>query len=382
MILLAVAWAAPASAQQRDLARDADQNASTSAVDRYLRYIPDIDQGGGFHFTKHLAVVFGDIKDGSGVALGPAVSAKFGNGAFAQIKAVYSVRRFDLVQARYDSAAFWAGRTVLSSRMRWQAAPKLALFPLGPDPALQQVNYGERRTEASAQIVTRVTRTLHVAAGFGVERVATTGGRLDLSEDESATSVPPVPGLGVRPWFGHALLSATLDSRPSGYSRTGTVIDATLHDYRAWHDGAYSCERLDAGAEHLVSFGARSTFDLSARTWLSMTTGARDVPFFLMPTLGGGDYLEAYRLYRFRDRNAVWLKGEYRRAVHDMVDVAGFYEAGQVSRSVQSFTLRDAPQSVGAGVILHARTSARLRIDVAHGREGFGFAILFSADGA
>src|SRR5437899_103388 len=76
MVLLAVAWAAPARAQQRDLAPDADQTASSPAADRYLRYIPDIDQGGGFHLTKHLAVVFGDIKDGSGVALGPAVSAK------------------------------------------------------------------------------------------------------------------------------------------------------------------------------------------------------------------------------------------------------------------------------------------------------------------
>ncbi|HYT75640.1 MAG TPA: hypothetical protein VEL79_12875, partial [Vicinamibacterales bacterium] len=316
MVLLAVAWTATAGAQERNLALGADQTAASPAADRYLRYVPDIDQGGGFHLTKHLAVVFGDIKDGSGVALGPAASVTFANGGFAQIKGVYSVRKFELLQARYDSPAFWARRTVISSRLRWQVAPKLALFPLGPDPALQEVNYGERRTEASAQIVTRVTRTLHVTAGFGVERVATSGGRIDLSEDESATSVPPVPGLAVRPWFGHTLLSATFDSRPSGYSRTGTVIDATLHDYRAWHDDASSCERLEAGAEHFVSFGARSTFDLSARTWLSMTTGARAVPFFLMPTLGGGDYLEAYRLYRFRDRNAVWLKGEYRRAVH------------------------------------------------------------------
>src|SRR6188472_4012833 len=47
------------------------------------------DQGGGLHFTKHWAVAFGGIKQGSAIALGPAFSTKFANGSYVQLKAVY-----------------------------------------------------------------------------------------------------------------------------------------------------------------------------------------------------------------------------------------------------------------------------------------------------
>src|SRR5262245_15334136 len=72
-----------------------------NTVLEWLKQPPD--QGGGLHFSKHFSVVFGGIKQGSGIALGPAVSWKFEDGGFAQIKAEYSVRKFMLLQGRYDT---------------------------------------------------------------------------------------------------------------------------------------------------------------------------------------------------------------------------------------------------------------------------------------
>jgi hypothetical protein len=383
VVLLAIGCAAPLYAQQQpDAAAGTGQDASGGPLDRYLQHLPEVDQGGGLHVTKHLALVFGDIKDGSGAAVGPAISVRFANGAFAQAKGVYSVRHFSLLQALYDSAPFWGGRSVLSSRLRWQNAPRLSLFPLGPDPPLLRLRCGERKTEASAQLVTRFTRALRVGVGVGLEGFATSGGAIDLEEGEPFVPASRVPVPGARPWLAHSFLSATVDTRKSADSRRGTEVDATLHDFRDWRRGAYSFDRVESGVEHLVPIRSRSTFDMVARAWISIAGAGETVPYFLMPTLGGGDYLEAYRLYRFCDRNALWVRGEYRRAVHEMVDVAAFYEAGQVSPSVHAFALRGAPQSAGAGVIFHANTSARLRIDVARGGEGFGFAILLSAGGA
>src|SRR5262245_2595196 len=57
-----------------------------------------VDQAGGIHFTKHFAVVFGGIKQGSSIAVGPAVSWEFKDGGFLQIKGGYSVRQFKLLQ--------------------------------------------------------------------------------------------------------------------------------------------------------------------------------------------------------------------------------------------------------------------------------------------
>jgi hypothetical protein len=355
---------------------------SQHGIERFLKRIPEPDRGGGVHFTKHFAVVFGDIKDGSSVAAGPAVSYQFANGAYAQAKAVYSVRQFRLLQARYDSPQFWSGRASFSTRARWQDAPRLSLFQLGMDSPLLRASVAERKTEWSGQFITRPTRAIRIAAGAGIERFAVSGGRLDLNEDEALTEVPILPGLGVRPWFGHVFVDATFDSRASDFARSGTVVEAALHDVRDWHDGQFSFERVEGGVEQVLRHGRRSTVDLSARTWLSFTGSGRTVPFFLMPTLGGGDYLEAYRLYRFRDRNALWVKGEYRRAVHPNVDVAGFYEAGQVAPSPSALSLKRAAQGVGAGVIVHAKSSARVRLDVARGREGYGMAIMLIAGGS
>jgi hypothetical protein len=105
------------------------------------------------------------------------------------------------------------------------------------------------------------------------------------------------------------------------------------------------------------------------------------VPFFLMPTLGG-DCLMGYELYRFRDRNALLLKGEYRWAVHPMVDVAGVYEAGKVAPAVKGLGLRGAASSVGAGVRVHTATSGLMSLDIARGRDGYNIAIGFTAGGS
>src|SRR6185437_10428949 len=53
-----------------------------------------VDRAGGFHLTSALAVVFGGIKEGSGAAAGPALSHDFADGAFIQVKGVYSIRQF------------------------------------------------------------------------------------------------------------------------------------------------------------------------------------------------------------------------------------------------------------------------------------------------
>src|SRR4029079_11694097 len=82
---------------------------------------------------KHFAVVFGGIKQGSGIALGPAMSTKFANGGFAPVKGEYSLKKFALFQGRYDSPRFWRARAVLINRARWEDALKLPLYRLGMD---------------------------------------------------------------------------------------------------------------------------------------------------------------------------------------------------------------------------------------------------------
>jgi hypothetical protein len=378
---LTLSSAGPAAAQSSDSRAGAQQPADDSKVQQLLqRYEPD--EGGGIHFTKHLAVVFGDIKPGSGVAIGPAISTKFADGGYAQLKAVYSIRDFKLLQAFYETRKF-ANVLQFSARARWQDAPRLNLFPLGPNAPLERGQYGERKTEASTQATLRLVHALRFGAGTGIERYALTGGRIVAPDDESLSAVPTMPGLTERPWYAHSFVLAGIDTRPSpDYARRGTVVEAIAHDYHDWHNGHFSFQRLEGEARQLLPmFGGRGVAEVMGHVWMSQATGTREVPFFLMPTLGGGEYLEGYRLYRYRDRDAMLLRGEYRWAVHDMVDLAVLYEAGKTVATARALGLNDLRRSVGAGIRVHSSTSTLLRFDVAHSHEGYQLAVGVSAGG-
>lgn len=375
-ILIVLAGAAAASAQTTTPGNPAPEE-PMSLTDR----LKEPDQAGGLHLTKHFAIVFGGIKQGSGIALGPAVSTKFSDGGFIQLKGVYSIKHFKLVQLRYDTRKFRDGRGIVISRLRWQDAPELALYQLGPDSPNARVDFGEKKTEGSSRIVFKAMPHVTVSAGFGIERYSTSGGELELEEGSGALpDVPPLPGLGTRPWFAHTFGSIGYDTRLSeDYSRDGQFFEAVLRDYHDVKDNQDSFRRLEATAQQLVpTHGRRGVIDVSFQTWLSFSESPDSVPFFLMPTLGGGERLRAFPSYRFRDRDAMLFKGEYRWAVHRMADVAGVYEAGKVGPEIENLSFRDMAHSVAVGIRVHSEKAALFRADLAHGREGWGFRVGFS----
>jgi hypothetical protein len=343
------------------------------------------DQAGGIHFTEHFGVAFGGIKQGSGVAIGPAFSHTFPDGGFTQLKAVYSLKRFSVLQSRYDTRRFWSDRAIVISRLRFQDAPKLSLYRLGPNSPDARVDYAERKSEGSSLLIWKVRPRIRFAAGFGIERYSTDGGRIDLKEGDRALPViPPLPGLSTHPWYAHTVGSLGFDTRTSpDYSRRGFYAMSALHDYHDFRDGQGSFRRLEGTLQQLVpTFGERGVIDLSAQIWLSQGADGGSVPFFLMPTLGGGDLLRAFNSYRFRDRDALLLKGEYRWAVHKMADVAGVYEVGTVASRPDAFSMDGLEHSIAIGIRVHSDKASLFRADMAHGREGFGFRVGFTTFGS
>ena len=349
-----------------------------------------VDRAGGVHVTKALAIVFGGIKQGSSMAAGPAFSQEFADHSFVQVKGVYSVRNFKLLQARYDARPLFHGRAFVSTRVRWQDAPQLSLYAIGPDSPQARAEYGERKIEWRGFLRTNLTPHLNVTGGTGIERYAIDAGFIDTHEDERLGIVPDAPGLSTRPWFLHSFGSIAYDTRfAPDYSRTGTALSAGTHIYHDMHDGRASFQGYELGAGHLfptVRTGTGPTdwkgaLGVAARAWLSDSGDGNTVPFFLMPTLGGGDLLRGYPSYRFRDRNALLLTAEYRWAVHSMIDVAAVYEAGAVAPTARGLDWDALAHSVGGGIRVHSRTAGVMRVDLARGREGLHFSIGFNIAG-
>ena len=347
-----------------------------------------VDQGGGILFTKHFGVAFGGIKQGSSIAVGPAVSWKFENGAYLQIKGGFSIKRFKLLQARYDSRPFLNDRALISTRLRWQDAPTLPLYQPGPDSPDRHVDIGGTKTEWSAFMRTLVAPHTTVSFGSGVEGYTSEAKWGDAAEAVDRLGSPPdAPGLGTRPWYIRSFVVASNDTRLSPeFSRTGHLLEAGLYHY---HDtesgGAQSFQRVELATAKLLPFFRteggedqpryKSALEVFARAWLSHSGTGDEVPIYLQTFLGGGDNLRGYSSYRFHDRNAVLVGTEYRHAVHKMVDVAVLLEAGTVARTPSAFSFDDLAPSAAVGIRVHTKTSGLLRLDLARGRDGFKFAI-------
>jgi hypothetical protein len=384
--LLSLLMAAAASAQSTQPAQTpppvqpaADE--PKSMIDR----LKEPDQAGGLHLTEHFAIAFGGIKQGSGIALGPALSTKFEDGGFIQLKAVASIRKFWVLQLRYDTRRFWNDRAIAVSRLRYYDAPELSLYYLGPDSPDARVHYSERKLEASTVLQLRPTPAGRFSAGFGYEGFKVGADPLPVVIVDDQPTVPlPLPGVDIRPRFAHVFGSAGYDTRLSpDYSRGGRFAEIELHHYLDTKDGLASFRRVDTSLEQLIpTHGSRGVIGVGLQTFFTFDSGDGTVPFYMMPTLGGGNLLRAFPSYRFRDRDAMLFKGEYRWAVHKMLDVAGIYEAGMVAPRVESLSLSDVEHSYAIGLRAHTEKAALFRFDIAHGREGWGMRVGFTGGGS
>jgi outer membrane protein assembly factor BamA len=119
-------------------------------------------------------------------------------------------------------------------------------------------------------------------------------------------------------------------------------------------------------------------FDLSLRASTTTAADGDTVPFFLMPTLGGGSALRGYGNYRFRDRNALLFTAEYRWYAQEFVEMALFYDAGKVERRRADLDFDGLKSNVGIGLRLHTPGTTLARLELARGNEGFRLIISFS----
>lgn len=161
------------------------------------------------------------------------------------------------------------------------------------------------------------------------------------------------------------------------------------------HDGAVL--RAFAGGGSLVEhveyahYGAEAAYYISpfwpGRVFVGRVAleGIRDrdndVPFTELPRLGGAGLLRGYSTDQFRDKLATTATLEYHYPIHANISGDLFVEAGKVGPTYDALYgdgLRENWHvGYGGGLIIHSKTRARARIDVAYGD---GFNVYFSTD--
>lgn len=102
-----------------------------------------------------------------------------------------------------------------------------------------------------------------------------------------------------------------------------------------------------------------------------------NVPFFMMPMIGGQYQMRGYYEGRFRDNHLLVGQAEYRIPVWWRVGVNFFASVGTVAPRIASFRLDDFKPSVGAGLrfVINEEEKLNGRLDFAFGRNTSGFYI-------
>jgi hypothetical protein len=294
-------------------------------------------------------------------------------------RAAYSLRQYKLVEVGTTVPGLGRGRRLtLSTNLGWRDATEVGFWGVGMGTAEDgRANYRFREVYGEARADYLATPWLPLSAGLTFEGYELFSGQGSAPSVEDVYTPATAPGLGDSPNFVHSDIRAAIDTRPPGeYTRKGGEYSLGLHHFADVEDGTYSFSRFEAGAVQHIPV-VRETWVLSMRARLRSTIGGdSQVPYFLLPTLGGGGSLRSHSSWRFRDRHAADATLEWRwipnRAALDM---AVFFDAGQVADEVNALRPNRFETAVGVGVRLHARQFMVMRMDVAHGSAGWHLTI-------
>lgn len=337
--------------------------------ERIMNKVEDITVNGGLHWHPY----FESAYKGGGLALGLGYMHHVSPYNLLDVRGSYSLRNYKRAEVEFMAPRIFQRRGTLSLLGGFRETTQVDFFGTGNDTSRDnRTNFGFQWTYASATMSIFPTRKLFMLRG-GVEVAEWK----EQSGEGSSPSVDAIfnptslPGIDSRITYLHTQGTVGLDWRPSaGYARRGGFYGVTLHDYKD-NDETFGFQEVDYEVVQHIPI-LRETWALSLRGFAQTTflKGDQEIPYFLLPSLGGGDNLRGYGSFRFRDRNSLLLQGEWRIMVNRYLDTAFFYDAGKVAALTKDLDLKGLKHDYGFGVRFHGPISTPLRIDLARGDEG------------
>ncbi len=256
----------------------------------------------------------------------------------------------------------------------WREATQVGFYGIGNSTTQQnRANYRFTQPYGVGTLTVRPAERVVVLRGsVEASRWTQSPGSGDEPSVEDIYTPQSLSGLGAQVTYLHSQGTVGLDSRPSaGYARRGGFYGVTFHDFTD-PDQRFGFKQIDYEAIQHVPL-VREAWVLSFRAAVSTTgiKGSQEIPFFMLPAVGGGSSLRAYSSWRFRDRNAMELQAEWRVMVNRFFDLAAFYDTGKVTAHSRDLNFDALKDDYGVGLRFHGPLATPLRIDFAQGSEGF-----------
>jgi len=344
-------------------------------AEKYLNYAENVLTTG-----MHLHPYFESAYSGGGFTLGAGYRSYVSSYNTVDVRGSLTFSGYKRIEGEFVAPRLFDRRATLSLVGGWREATQVGYFGLGTSNSKDdRANYGFKQPYGLATLDVRPGhRVLVVRGGLEASQWQQTPGSGSVPSVEEVYTPETLPGLGVTITYLHSQGMVGFDSRPSpDYARRGGFYGVTAHDF-ADQNSKYGFTQWEYEAlQHVPLLRDAWVLSFHGRVSTTGTKSDQQIPFFMLPSVGGGHSLRGYSSWRFRDRNSLELQAEWRVIVNRFVDASVFYDAGKVTAHARDLNLNDLKNDYGLGFRLHGPLATPLRIDFAKGNEGL--AIVFAA---
>jgi hypothetical protein len=377
-----------APASSREAAIEQEQAAKVAALHAYVpdkaervfEHIDTILQGG--HLRWH--PFFESAYSGGGFTLGVGHLNYVSGYNYIDVRGSYTISNYKRVEAEFVAPRLFNRRGHLSVLGGWREATQVGFYGIGPDTQkADRTSYLFQQPYGSALLTLFPTRkTLMLRGGVELSRWSQKPGEGTFPSVETVFTPATLPGLGAEVTYLRTQGAVGLDWRTSpGYTRRGAYIGASLDNYDD-RDGNFGFQVAEyEGIAHLPILRETWVLSLHGRVQTAFEKDNQQIPFFMLPALGGGSSLRGYASWRFRDRNSLLLQGEWRIMVNRYLDMAFFYDAGKVVARTSDLDFDGLKNDYGFGLRFHGPFATPLRVELAHSRES-SISFIFSSSAA
>lgn len=317
-------------------------------------------------------LTFGGIYPSGGFAPGIAWRRAVGH-ARLNLGGAWSLRNYKLGHASVRFPELAGERIAVDTHVRWVDATQVPFYGLGnvsqPE---DRGNYGLRSTNIGGSVAYKPVRWFTATGGVAARLQRTREGLGARPSIERLHSPPAAPGLFTEQTYTQWTAGAGVDWRESpGYTRSGGLYSVTFNDFRD-QDDEFSFRQVDADVRQFIPI-LKEHWVIGLRALVTTTNSdpGQVIPFYMLPSLGGNSSVRAYSDFRFHDKHLMLLSAEYRWIPSRILDMALFVDAGKVAAERRDLDLDGLKTAYGIGARFHGPNFTPLRIDVAHGREGF-----------
>lgn len=332
----------------------------------------------------HLQLLNGGMGTGSGFGFGLLIFDNnfLGRRIRLEVPLQHSTRNYQEVGALLNFGLLPHRRAFLELSTQYRSRPREDFFGLGETSLeTQRTKYMLQDRNVGAAIGTKFGENGRL--DFGIRytntNIFTRNGRRFPSTEQV---FPDLPGLS----DGSSLLRYGFTAT---HSRLDNAFDPRKgYELRArfqWVDSLNSnhFDFYDYGlvADGYVPLGGpRRTLAVRLAADLRQERNGGEIPFYLLPVLGGAETMRGFRPFRFRDANALVLSVEYRYEISQFGDFVIFTDQGQVARAPGDFSFGRFRPSYGVGMRIRNLTGVVMRFDVARSSEGTRAVFSFSPE--